>query len=243
MPINTFNESALHRSLKTFYSVREKGETEVQVEKWICDIVTQKGCIIEIQNLNIGALKEKISGLLALKKKVTVVHPVVKIKIIETYGSDKTIISRRKSPKKGDIYSVLKELTGITPFLLDKNFTLLCPEISIVEKRLSSREPVQSKNRRRRFRKNWNKSDKELLTIGEEHRFHGKKSYISLLPEGLPPEFSSVEVREFFKAKNETNAARESGLLLWLLHKTGLTERVPHKGRAYYYRLTENVGN
>ena len=57
--INTYNESELHKTLKLYYAELYGGQTEIQFHKWICDIQTPSGTIIEIQTSNLAALKEK----------------------------------------------------------------------------------------------------------------------------------------------------------------------------------------
>ena len=245
--INTLNESQLHKALKTFYAVQFSAQQEVQVERWICDLVCPDGGIVEIQTRNVSSLKEKIAGLLKLGRSVTIVHPIIKEKIIETCAADGTLVSRRKSPKKESLYSQLKEFTGLKDFLLDKKLTVICPEITIEEKRIVCEKPEQSKNKRRRFKKNWQKDGKALLTIGTSWKLNGKKDWLGLLPRAviqgqkrrgekaavLP--FCAATVRDAFIAEQKKEAAPCANLLLWLLRETGLIQRVPREGRAFYY--------
>lgn len=247
--INTLNESQLHKALKTFYAVQFSAQEEVQVERWICDLVCPDGGIVEIQTKNVSSLKEKIAGLLKLGRSVTIVHPIIKEKIIETFAEDATLVSRRKSPKKESLYSQLKEFTGLKDFLLDKKLTVICPEITIEEKRIVCEKPEQSKNKRRRFKKNWQKDGKALLTIGTSWKLNGKKDWLGLLPRAviqgqkrrgektavLP--FCAATVRDAFIAEQKKEAAPCANLLLWLLRETGLIHRVPHEGRAYWYNF------
>ncbi len=229
---STLNESALHKSLKIFYANRYGGKTEAQVEKWICDIVCDDGTIIEIQTKSVSALHEKAASLLALGKKVIIVHPITTRKTIRTFSQNGDEISAKKSPKKESVYSMLREITGLCDILLHENFTLVCPLITAEEKRVRSEKPLQSKNGRRRFKKAWLKTDKSLLTIGDEITFRGKDDYLALLPPALPEEFSSKEV----SLALEKNAAPYANLLLWILRKTNLIELTRKKGRRFYYK-------
>ena len=183
--INTLNESQLHKALKTFYAVQFSAQEEVKVERWYCDLVCPDGGIVEIQTKNVGALKEKIAGLLKSGRRVTVVHPIIKEKIIETYSEDGTLASRRKSPKKESLWSELREFTALTEILLQKKFSLLLPEITMAEKRIQSPEAQQAKNGRRRYKKAWQKTDKALLTIGATYKMNGKKDWLGLLPKEI----------------------------------------------------------
>ena len=243
--INTLNESALHKALKTFYAVQYSAAEEVKVERWYCDLVCPDNTVIEIQNKNVGAIKEKIAGLLKTGRRVILVHPIIGQKTIQSYNKQGQLVQSRKSPKKESVYSALREFTGIAALLLDKNFFLLLPKIAMAEKRLLCEEPVQSANGRRRFKKAWQKTDKALLTIGETVKFSKKDDWLCLLPSQLfdskkkakksAESFSAATIKEMFAKEKKLEAARFSNLLLWLLREMGLIVRVPHSGRGYWY--------
>ncbi len=293
--INTLNETHLHKTLKEIYLARNEGSrSEVDIckeksfasasatsaKKYICDIITKEGNVIEIQTGSLGHLMPKIMFLIALKKKITVVYPLVTVKYIETYEKKKTpsgqkkitsrkvskllaeealsygefvnateqpsvsantettvLKSRRKSPSRKDIYSSLKELTALCPVLLNRYFYLEILEVTETEERLLQKEPVQSKNRRRRFRKNWVKQGKRLECISETHLFHGKKSWLKLLPEDLPEQFTVTEIYEAF-VKQEIRIHRmDVSLLAWVYSRAGIFEQTGKKGNAFVYRL------
>ncbi len=242
--INTLNESQLHKALKTFYAVQFSAQEEVKAGRWICDLVRPDGGVIEIQNKNVSSLKEKIKGLLAEKRKVTVVHPIIRQKTIKTFSKDGKELSSRKSPKKECLHSTLREYTGLNEFLLDKNFTLLCPEITVEERRVQSDTPQQSKNGRRRFKKAWQKTDKALLTIGASIKLCGKNDWLGLLPKTIlaaakkGEAFCAATVKQAFIDEEKKEAAPHANILLWILRKAGLIERIPHEGRSYYYQLS-----
>ena len=237
--INTLNESQLHKALKTFYAVQFSAQEEVKLGRWYCDLVCPDKRVVEIQTKNVGALKEKIHWLLKEGRRVMVVHPIIAQKTIETYGQDGALISRRKSPKKESLWSELREFTSLAEFLCDKKLSILMPEITMAEKRVQSEEAQQSKNKRRRFKKSWQKTDKALLTIGATYKLCGKKDWLSLLPRAaLRPDaepFSAATIRDAFIAEQKKEAAPHANLLLWLLRKASLITRVPHEGRAFFY--------
>ena len=245
--INTLNESQLHKALKTFYAVQFNAQEEVQVERWICDLVCPDGTVVEIQTKNVGALKQKVQGLLTCGRRVTIVHPIIKEKIIESRGPDGGLVSRRKSPKKESLYTELREFTGLKDFLASKKLCVICPEISIEEKRIVLDQASQSKNGRRRFKKTWQKEGKALLTIGTSHKLCGKKDWLGLLPKEVlqaskgrgknSEPFSAATIREAFLAQKNRAAAPHANILLWLLREADLIVRVTHKGRGYWYLI------
>nr|MCR5400749.1 hypothetical protein [Treponema sp.] len=140
MVINTLNESSLHKKLKEIYSLEEGSRREVEENGKIYDIITGQGEIIEIQTRNLSKLLPKILDLLEKGKKIKIVHPYIKEKIINTYSEEGKLLSSRKSPKKENIYSAFRELTGLYPVLLNKNFSLDLLEISMTEIRIQTSE-------------------------------------------------------------------------------------------------------
>ena len=245
--INTYNESDLHRTLKNLYALEHNGRTEVRVENWICDIVTQSGDVIEIQTANISKLTEKTRDLLAAGKKMTIVHPLVALKTIETYASDGTLLSRRKSPKSQTIYAMLRSLTGIHPLLLEKDFTLEVLFVAVTEQRRKTAAPVQLANKSRRFLKDWVPQGKKLTSIIRKERYQTKADYASLIPPALGDTFTAPDLQKaIFSAPplqnlskaNRTAAANQARLLLWLFTRMGLVEACGTQGRAKWYHKT-----
>lgn len=214
--INTYNETSLHLSLKKLYAIKYNGTTEIPVEKYICDIVTDDDSIIEIQT---GSLLKLLPKLIVLLKnhKVRLVHPLTCIKYIETHSSNGEKISRRKSPKRKDIYYLFDELMGIHPILLNKNFTLEVLLTTQTEIRRTTAEPVQSLNNRRRFKKNWIKTDKILDSISDTYIFKSKKDYLALLPHEIPKEFNAKDL-------SKTDVKNNSYKMLWVLNKMELLD-------------------
>ncbi len=237
--INTLNESSLHKTLKLLYSSDDGDRTEVEQDGHIYDIVKKDGTIIEIQTQNLGKLRAKMQDILQSGKTCVIVHPVVLQKTIEIYDKNGILVSRRKSPKKGSIYSMFRELTGLCSVLLTQNFTLEILLTNITEQRIRTDEPVQSANRQRRIKKDWLKTDKKLEEIIEKRSFKNAKDYLALLPEGLGGVFCVKDIEKSLK-KNKTlpaSAAGNAALMLWVLRKTGLVEQSGTKSRARTYRI------
>ena len=245
--INTYNESSLHKKLKTIYALEHNGKTEQKKDGFIFDIVTKESSIIEIQTSSLTPLKAKIEWAAKNEIKIKVVHPVIEEKIIKTLSEDGTVLKTSKSPVKETYYSAVKRLTGIWPYLSDKNFELELINISITEIRRQTSEKIQTINKKRRHLKNWIKEDKTLNYISSKKVFSMPEDYIKLLPPSLPQEFTPPELKnalyslewpENFTKKNRNDAAKQYGLLIWLLEKTGLIEYTGKKqGRSKIYRI------
>ena len=238
--INTLNETSLHKSLKAIYRIQCNGKSEVKIGAYIADILCPDGGIIEIQTGTLGKLLKKTEFFLSEKRKIKIVYPLATAKYIETKDAATGKITRRKSPLKKNIYSVFKEITALIPILLEKNFTL-----EIIEARVKTEEPVQSKNKRRRFKKNWQKTGKRLEQTGKIFTLHGKSSYKKLIPKNLPDTFTSKDFFELLKKNAPLVKRNDANLMLWVLSKIGIINTVGKKGNAKIYstqtKCYENV--
>ena len=122
MGIGTLNEGPLHAALKQHY-LRRGGQEEVPVGDFVADVVCEDK-IFEIQTGSFSGLKRKLESL-CRNNQVRLVHPVVQIKTIVKLEPDaKTIISKRRSPKRGHIWDILSELVYIPTMLRQKNFSV-----------------------------------------------------------------------------------------------------------------------
>ena len=229
--INTYNESSLHNTLKIFYAEKYAGKTEVEADGHIYDILCEDGQVIEIQTKNLSKLAGKIKDAIDHGHKVRLVYPLVyRTRIILT-SENGELISKRLSPKKGCIYDILRELTGLTDILLNKKFTLEVITINMIEHRVRTGEPVQTANKSRRFRKNWLKVNKRLEDILETKQFKTKKDYLSLLPANMPEEFCAKDL----------NLPKYAHILLWVLSRIPVIKQTRPKGNTKYYVISSEA--
>lgn len=230
--INTYNETALHRSLKTLYLIQQEGSiAEFNTGHYIADILRPDGSVVEIQTGSISHLKPKLTEFLAQKRNVTIVYPVVTVKYIETLHTDLKV-SRKKSPKKLNIYDIFRELTGIAPLLTDRHLRLEAIEVTATEERRQTDLPVQTQNGRRRFRKNWVKTGKRLDSAGTVHVFKTKKDWMKLLPRTdcfTVKECTQLLLQEGIKVRQD-----QVSVMLWVYTHAGFLSRTK-TGRAYLY--------
>ncbi len=239
--INTYKESSLHRTLKELYALEKDSKTEVEADGHIYDILTKDGNVIEIQTQNLGKLLRKIQDALSKNRSCKIVHPLAVSKTIETYSEDGIILKKSRSPKKQNEYTMLKELTGLYPILLEKNFTLEILFVKTTEIRTKTKIPEQSENKRRRFKKDWQKTDKKLNEIMETKTFSSAKNYLELLPENLPEEFCAKDIAVAFKngKTKPKNASNFSNLIAWLFVRMNIFEQTSSKGRTKFYKILE----
>ncbi len=238
MAFSTLNESSLHHSLKILYQELYEGEIEVEQDGHVYDIVTKNGNIIEIQTKNLAKLLPKILDTIDKGHNVKLIHPLPITTRIELKDVEGKILSKRKSPKKGCIYDIFRELTGIYTLMTNPHFSLEIVEIEMTEERTRTSEPVQSKNGRRRFRRNWNKEGKRLDTIINTRRFSKPEDYLALLPP-LPQVFCASDLKKALASQQElpANAAGNAHLIIWVLTHAGLIEQTETKGRSRFYKI------
>lgn len=239
MGFSTYNESSLHNSLKTLYCSIYDGQTEVEKDGHIYDIVTKNGNVVEIQTKNLTKLLPKILDTIEKGRNIKVVHPVIVTKRILLLDENGNKISNRKSPKKGCIYDIFEELTGIYPVLLNPHFSLEIIEIEMTEERVRTKHNVQSKNKRRRFRRNWNKTNKKLDKILGTTIFNKKEDYLALLSKTLPENFCAKDLAKELKKLPEipTKTRINAHLIIWVFRHMELLEEAYIKNRNHYYRL------
>ena len=240
MVFSTLNESNLHNSLKILYQEIYEGQVEVEQDGHVYDIVTKNGNVIEIQTKNLAKLLPKILDSIEKGHNVKLVHPIPITTRIELKDKDGKIISNRKSPKKGCIYDVFRELTGIYPLITNSHFSLEVLEIEMTEERIRTTEPVQSKNGRRRFRKNWIKTGKRLDSIINTRRFSKADDYLALLP-ALPETFCAKDLRIIMNCMKEIpKRSINPHLIIWVLAHANLIEHTETKNKSKYYKIIKS---
>ena len=94
--INTYNESSLHNTLKILYAENSHGKTEIELNGYIYDIVTENSDIIEIQTKNLAKLLPKILDTIEKGHNVKLIHPIPLVTRIELKDEEGNIISKRR---------------------------------------------------------------------------------------------------------------------------------------------------
>ncbi|MDE5897802.1 MAG: hypothetical protein K2H09_00840 [Treponemataceae bacterium] len=237
--ISTLNESSLHRTLKALYALEDGSVMEAACDGHIYDILDKNGSVTEIQTGSLSKLLPKLRDALGRGRKCTVVYPLIVKKTIELHDEDGACISSRKSPKTASIYSLFRELTGLRTVLLQTGFSLEVLEVRATEIRRRTPAPVQSQNGRRRFRRNWLKTDKRLDEIIRKRTFSDAKDYVSLLPGSIPPEFSARMLADALSQDKElpASAAQHAPLAIWVLSRMGILEQTRTESRSRLYKI------
>ena len=170
--IGTLNEKRLHAALKERYA-RPGDGVEVKLHGYVVDVV-RDDMWIEIQTRNVWQIKRKLA-VLADHHPVRLVLPVALEKWIIRVGTHgESVPGRRKSPKRGEVTSVFRELVSIPHLFAHPNFSLAVLLIQEEEVRAND----ASHNWRR---KGWGTVERRLVGVVEECIFETPADLTALL--------------------------------------------------------------
>jgi hypothetical protein len=219
--INLLNEKSLHAALKQWYALPDD-RLEAPVDGYIIDLV-RGDLLIEIQTGSFNPLKRKLAAL-AAGHPVRLVFPIALEKWIvrlplESNGTP----TRRKSPKRGQVEQVFKQLVYIPALIANDNFSL---EILLIRE-----EEVRHYDAKKAWRrKGWVTHERRLIEVVERRVFQSPAELAGLLPVSLESPFT---VRQ---------AAKASGQPAWLVRKMiycfrtlGIVTVAGKRGRAVLY--------
>jgi hypothetical protein len=243
--IGTYKEKRLHALLKDFYmppdarqEVRLADEmltsqyadltdaaTRRARDRYVADILTDEGEIIEIQTGGFYPLVKKLHFYLcATTFDVTVVHPIPATKYLSWMDPGTgEMTAPHKSPKRGSAKDIARELYWLSPYLAEPRFKLVLALIDVEEIRLRNGWGNGGKRGSERY-------DRFPLALQGEVTFACPEDYAAVFlppPETLPDPFTAAE---YAKATGIRGKATYS-LLNILTNLHFLTPAAP-RGRA-----------
>lgn len=174
-------EYSLHSEIKDWYKV-SGDKLEVKVEDYIVDILRGK-LLIEIQNGNFSAIKNKLGELL-LNNQVRLVYPIAKLKWIVHLSNSGEFVRRRKSPKKGKLIDLFYELVHMPRLIRDRNFSL---EVLLIEEEEFRCYDGKGSWRRRGV----SIKDRKLLGVFDRFVFEDSRDFLEFLPKDLDEYFTN----------------------------------------------------
>ena len=208
--INIQNERSLHASIISWYS-KEGDRFEVKVDGFIIDIV-RDNLLIEIQTRNFSAIGRKLRSLLK-NHKVKLVYPVPVEKLIITIDAqDGSVISKRKSPKKGSAVEVFNELVRIPDLINDENFMI---EILLIRE-----EEIRCKDGKGSWRrKGTSIIDRKLLEVTGQVLLCNKEDFLKFLSPELNQSFTNKILAQnmcipISKVRKMTYCMRKMGVIM-----------------------------
>lgn len=215
------NENLLHSEIKKEYSL--PGDLfEVRVDNYIVDIL-RGNLIIEVQTGNFSALKEKLQALIP-KYQVRLVYPLVENKWITYVTKDHVAVNRRKSPRRGKLTDVFRELVMIPQMIGEANFSL---EVIFVDE-----EEIRCADGKGSWRRRGvSIKERKLLRVNSRVLFQNKADYLKLLPNSLSGVFTNRELA--LLAKIPVRTARQ---ITYCLRKGGIIRIAEKKNRELYFQ-------
>ena len=219
--IGLLNEKSLHASLKAWYA-QQGDRFEVPVDGYVIDIV-RDDLLLEIQTGNFSAIKQKLFSLVRAHR-LRLIYPVAEQRWIVRLAKDgQTEEQRRKSPKRGRVEELFREMVSFPQLLAEPNFTL---EVLLIRE-----EQVRRYGGKRYWRsRGWVTEDRRLIEVSGRSLFEEPADWRML----LPPELDTFTVRELAQSLGMRVALGQQ--MVYCLRKTGVLELTGKSGRAYLYR-------
>ena len=223
--IGTLKESSRHAALKAHFA-QPGDEIEIELEGYVIDI-KRGDVLIEIQTGSFSNFKTKLKKLLP-NYKVQVVYPIAKARWVKRITKIGKQVSRRKSPKKGRVEELFRELLRIPSLATHPNFHL---HIAMIHEEVIWIDDGKGSWRR----KGWSIADKKLLEVVETIPFEKPNDYLRLLPADLKMPFTNKELAAAMKIRRDL-----AQKMTYTLRKMDLLEEVGKRGRSLLF--TPNRG-
>jgi hypothetical protein len=222
--IGTLGEKSLHAQLKKWY-FRPGDRLEKNVDGFHIDIVREK-FLIEIQTQNFSSIKGKLTTLIK-RHPVRLVFPIAREKWIVRFAKDGiTQLSRRKSPKKGNLFYLFEELVSIPSLIKDQNFSL---EVLLILEEEMRRDDGLGSWRRKGF----SIADHGLVEVVKSYVFKNPSDLLTLLPPALPDPFTTQELAEGI---NQPRWLAQK--TAYCLRKMGAIEKAGKKRNSILYSIS-----
>ena len=223
--VGTLGEKPLHAALKRWYA--EDGDRiEQPVDEFVIDLV-RDGVLIEIQTRGFSSMKRKLERLLD-GHAVHVVHPIAIEKWIVKLDEAGRVTSRRKSPWRGAAVDLFGELVSFPELIARPDMTL---EVLLIRE-----EEVRRFDGRRGWRrKGWVVEERRLLEVVDRLVVDSPRALASLLPGGLPGEFTTAELAGALRRNR-----RLAQQMAYCLRRVGVIRMVGKDGNAVVYSRTDD---
>jgi len=176
------NETSLHSAVKDWCSL-PGDQFEAEVDGFVVDIV-RDGLLIEVQTRNFSAIKEKLKSLLR-QHRVRLIYPIAKEKqIIQVDPVTGRQTRRRRSPRRGDVCDLFRELIWMPELVLDANLSI---EVLMVKE-----EEVRCDDGKGSWRRRGTSiKDRRLVEVVDRAIFAKREDYLKLLPGDLAQPFTN----------------------------------------------------
>lgn len=219
--VGTLGEKPLHAALKRWYAA--PGDlVEHPVDGFVIDLVRGQQ-LIEVQTRSFSSMKRKLATLLDLGHPVHVVHPVACETVLVKVDDDGEV-TRRRSPKRGDVVDLFAELVSLAPLLRHPGLTF---EVVLVRQEELRRFDATRAWRRR----GWVVEERRLVQVLDQVALDSPGDLAALMPAGVPDEFTTSDLAEALGRPR-----RLAQQMAYCLRHAGVVEVVGKQGNATLHR-------
>jgi len=220
--IGTLKEKSLHAEIIA-HLAQPGDQLEALINRYRIDILRGEQ-IIEVQTRSLGKMKKKVTEL-ADDYQISIIYPIHQIKHIHRITEKGQTISCRRSPKKGKLIEVFKELVN-APNLIHH------PNVSLTVMLIEGEEFWLDDGKGSWHRKKWSIVERKLLAILNQHVFSQPTDLLDLLPRSLPPQFTNKQLAESLRI-----SPRLAGKITYTLRKADLILVPGKQGRANLFEI------
>ncbi len=221
--IGLLNEKPLHASLKKWYA-KPGDQFEAPVDGFVIDIV-RGDLLLEIQTGNFASIKSKLKELVSTHQ-VRLIYPIAQEKWILKQAKDSNgVVTRRKSPKKGRVEDLFREMVSFPDLLLNSNFSL---EVLLIKEEEVRRFEGKGKWRR----KGWVIEERRLLKVVDKRLFNKSGDMQALLPSNIGESFTTKNLVDSMGIRLQL-----AQKMAYCLHKARVIELTGKRGRANLYEV------
>jgi hypothetical protein len=222
--IGLLNEKPLHASLKEWYA--QPGDRfEVSVDGYVIDIV-RDDLLLEIQTGSFASIKLKLQGLVA-GHRIRLIYPIALEKwIVKPAKSTDGEYTRRRSPRRGRVEDLFREMVSFPQLLAEPNFSL---EVVMIRE-----EEVRRYEEKRNWRRRgWITDERRLVDVVDRHLFEQPADWRTLLPEDLGESFTTADLAEVMHVSRQL-----AQKMAYCLRSVRVIELMGRQGRSNAYRMT-----
>jgi hypothetical protein len=193
----------------------------------VIDIVRDE-LLIEIQTSNFSSIKSKLTNLVR-SHRVRLVYPIVQEKwIVRSPCRNGTGAIRRKSPKKGRMEDLFRELVSIPQLLLNPNFSL---EVLMIR----GEEVRRYNDAKRKLRRGWLIEGRRLLDVLDQRAFQQSADWLRFLPDGLES-FTTSDLASRMNTRRDL-----AQKMAYCLREARMIDLIGKRGRANLYCVASNA--
>lgn len=223
-------EGPLHAAVKAVLA-RPGDRFEVQVGRFVIDLVRADGELVEVQTGGFAALGPKLDALLD-EYRFRIVYPVAAARRIVRLDAEGEIASVRRSPRRAGVVEVFDKLVAFPSLLTHPHLT--------VEVLLLREDHVRGVRATRMDHRRRDPGERRLVDVLDRVELRGPEDVVTALPALPPGPFSTRELASLLGC-SVTLAQRTVYCLrtIGIIEATGKRDRTP----LHQQRLNRTAGD